>query len=251
MHPPLLSFSWYSGGFSLGNRFLCKEVSPSNISYLIQYWKIRKYDVNWSIQINIDDLKQYYQSFNRGREFEWKEKLGNDLNWALSFDHLKEKDTTKHVHRLHPYKGKFIPQLVEYFLDDHIDEFKTASFFAKGNIILDPFSGSWTTLIQAHELGMHSIGIDVSHFNCLITESKITDYDLNLLIQEITHLKKIENFEAENNLDDFEKELNCKLSEFNNKFFPSPQFKREVYTKSQWRFFWKEKKLNFYPFIPR
>ena len=33
---------------------------------------------------------------------------------------IKEAETTKHVHRLHPYKGKFIPQLVEYFLDSRI-----------------------------------------------------------------------------------------------------------------------------------
>jgi len=47
----------------------------------------------------------------------------------LSFDHLREVDTTKHVHRLHPYKGKFIPQLVQYFIDNHTDDsiFKKAS----------------------------------------------------------------------------------------------------------------------------
>jgi hypothetical protein len=39
---------------------------------------------------------------------------------------IKEAETTKHIHRLHPYKGKFIPQLVEYFLDDHTDSFKKA-----------------------------------------------------------------------------------------------------------------------------
>ena len=56
--------------------------------------------------------------------FTLKERLGNDLNWALSFDQYREAETTKHVHRLHPYKGKFIPQLVEYFLDQHTDNFK-------------------------------------------------------------------------------------------------------------------------------
>jgi len=38
--------------------------------------------------------------------------LGNDLN----FSNVKESERTKHVHRLHPYLGKFIPQLVEVFL---------------------------------------------------------------------------------------------------------------------------------------
>src|SRR3989338_7249966 len=86
---------------------LNREVSASNISYLIQYGKIRKYGENGSTLIKVEDLKSYYHSFNGQRELTWKKKLGDDLNWALSFDNLREKDTTKHVHRLHPYKGKF------------------------------------------------------------------------------------------------------------------------------------------------
>jgi len=34
----------------------------------------------------------------------------------LSFANVSEYERTKHVHRLHPYLGKFIPQLVEVFL---------------------------------------------------------------------------------------------------------------------------------------
>ncbi|GAH44474.1 unnamed protein product, partial [marine sediment metagenome] len=101
------------------SKHLNRQVTTSNISYLIQYGKIKKYDDNGSILVNLNDLKRYYKSFHGKREMKWKKSLGDDLNWALSFDHLREKDTTKHVHRLHPYKGKFIPQLVEYFLDKH------------------------------------------------------------------------------------------------------------------------------------
>ena len=34
-----------------------------------------------------------------------------NLNWRER--DLPEKERTRHVHRLHPYLGKFIPQLVE------------------------------------------------------------------------------------------------------------------------------------------
>lgn len=64
------------------------------------------------------------------------------------------------IHRLHPYKGKFIPQLVEYFLDDHTDEFKREVFFQKGDVVLDPFSGSGTTLVQENELSLHDVGVE-------------------------------------------------------------------------------------------
>jgi hypothetical protein len=228
-------------------KFLRREISPTNISYLIQYGKVKKYEENGSTQINLNDLKRYYQSFNGKREVKWKQKLGNDLNWGLSFDHLREKDTTKHVHRLHPYKGKFIPQLVEYFLDDHTDEFKTQVFFKKGDVILDPFSGSGTMLVQANELGMHGIGVDVSRFNCTITDSKLLDYNFDLLFQEVNNLKKaIQSFETKNNIQKFEYELLNEITKFNKKHFPSPQFKRDVYTKKiNENIFGKEKEKEF------
>lgn len=97
------------------SKSLNKNVTPSNISYLIQYGRIKKIGNNGDILLSKQDLIKYYDSYLGKREIEWKGELGEDLNWSLSFDHLKEADTTKHVHRLHPYKGKFIPQLVEYF----------------------------------------------------------------------------------------------------------------------------------------
>ena len=200
--------------------YLKKNVLESNISYLIQYGKIKKYKDNGLTSVDINDLKVYYQSFNSRREQAWKERLGNDLNWSLSFDNYKESDTTKHVNRLHPYKGKFIPQLVEYFLDNHTDDFKKTIFFKPGDIIFDPFAGSGTTLVQANELGIHSIGIDISRFNSLVTEVKLIDYDFILLKEKIEEIKKsIFDFEADNKIFSFEKEINQKIFEINNKYF--------------------------------
>ncbi len=155
-----------------------KDVSTSNIAYLIQYGRIKKIGENGSTLISREELISYYSEFKRNRENSWKNHLGSDLNWALSFDQYKESETTKHVHRLHPYKGKFIPQLVEYFIDKHTDNFKKRTYFKEGDVILDPFCGSGTTLVQSSEQGMHAVGIDVSLFNSLISNSKLTKYDL-------------------------------------------------------------------------
>jgi len=94
----------------------------------------------------------------------------------LSFANVREYERTKHVHRLHPYLGKFIPQLAEVFL---------RHYFKKGNFILDPFLGSGTTLIEANVLGMPSLGIEISEFNCLIAEVKTKKYNIPLVEKEI------------------------------------------------------------------
>ena len=106
-----------------------------------------------------------------------RKKFGTSLDGVdLSFANVPERERTKHVHRLHPYLGKFIPQLVEVFL---------RHYFKKGDWIIDPFLGSGTTLIEANVLGINSVGIEISEFNCLIANVKIRKYDLSLVEEEI------------------------------------------------------------------
>lgn len=54
--------------------------------------------------------------------------------------------------------------------------------------VLDPFSGSGTTLVQANELNINSIGCDVSAFNILMGQVKTATYDLSLLQREVADI---------------------------------------------------------------
>ena len=95
-----------------------------------------------------------------------------DLELSWSEDQLPQVERTKHVHGLHPYLGKFIPQLVEVFL---------RRYFNPGDCVYDPFVGSGTTLVEANAFGATGIGCDVSAFNCLLTRVKTADYSLGAL----------------------------------------------------------------------
>jgi DNA methylase len=95
--------------------------------------------------------------------------LSEELHLSWSETELPERERTKHVHRLHPYLGKFVPQLVDALL---------ARYVKPGGRVLDPFAGSGTTLVQCLESGYDAVGIDVAAFNCLLMRVKTARYDL-------------------------------------------------------------------------
>ena len=112
-----------------------------------------------------------------------------DLELSWSERDLPERERTKHVHRLHPYLGKFIPQLVEALLGRYVP---------RGGRVLDPFAGSGTTLVQSLESGCDAVGVDIAAFNCLLMDVKTRRYDLFALESEIRDVvRRVEAFDGE------------------------------------------------------
>ncbi len=111
-----------------------------------------------------------------------------DLELSWSERELPERERTKHVHRLHPYHGKFIPQLVEVLLDRYV---------RPGGTVLDPFAGSGTTLVQALESGRNAVGVELAAFNCLLMRVKVARYAPFVLERELRDaLARLEAFDA-------------------------------------------------------
>ncbi len=157
-----------------------------NIRDYIQRGRIRRYNelgepidraTNGHLRVSLKEIKIFLSLVEQGLE----KHHHAGLHPELGFHDVPEYQRTKHVHRLHPYLGKFIPQLVEWFL---------ARYFQPDDIILDPFMGSGTTLIQGNEMKMHTIGIDISPFNCLIARVKAAKYEVSKASYEVLDIER-------------------------------------------------------------
>lgn len=71
------------------------------------------------------------------------------------------------THNIHKYPSKFIPQIPRWGIEKYL-------FGQKHRIVLDPFCGSGTTLLEGILTGHHVFGIDIDPLARLITKVKIT-----------------------------------------------------------------------------
>lgn len=79
--------------------------------------------------------------------------------------------STQHVHSLHKYKAKFFPRLIRSFLVECLPKLPRD----KNNkvLLLDPFVGSGTALVEAALLGIDCTGVDIDKLSCTISKAKI------------------------------------------------------------------------------
>lgn len=84
------------------------------------------------------------------------------------------------THWIYPYKGKFHPQMIRALLN--------IIGLKEGDTVLDPFSGSGTTALEAQLLGINFIGIDISPL-CVI-QGRVKTESI-YVFDEIKKLKKV------------------------------------------------------------
>ena len=111
--------------------------------------------------------------------------IQEDKSW--SFEESSRKDTSYASHGYHRYPAKFIPQLARRCILENSE---------RGDLIVDPFCGCGTTIIESLIQGRKSMGIDINPVAILISKAKITPLEpnkLNETKEKIFHL--IENYQ--------------------------------------------------------
>jgi DNA modification methylase len=93
------------------------------------------------------------QTVQGGFEKTWQARLENGDSREAARSGRK-KDPKYVTHGIHPYKGKFYPQLAKALMNRCGAE--------PGQIVLDPFCGSGTVLLEASLGGLNSVGFDVN-----------------------------------------------------------------------------------------
>lgn len=87
-----------------------------------------------------------------------------------------------HVHKLIRYPATMVPVMQSKLIDLFIENDSSIE------VLLDPFMGSGTTIVEANAKGLDAIGIDINPFAYLITKVKVTNIDISLLILKVEKL---------------------------------------------------------------
>lgn len=74
-------------------------------------------------------------------------------------------ETKNYTHCFHSYPAMMIPQVASRLLD---------KYGRKARLVLDPFCGTGTSLVEANLRGTSAVGVDLNPLACLIAQTKTT-----------------------------------------------------------------------------
>lgn len=104
------------------------------------------------------------------------------LENGMAANPANRKDPKYVTHGLHPYKGKFYPQLAKGLIN-LID-------LPYGSVVLDPFCGSGTTMLESYLNGFKGYGADMNPLGAMIARAKtrILDVEPDVVTEVVSSL---------------------------------------------------------------
>ena len=101
--------------------------------------------------------------------------LKNQRRLGADWDY-RTANTKEYTHGIHPYPAMMIPQVARRLIRE---------YGCEGGILLDPYCGTGTTLLEGMLAELESVGTDLNPLARLIARTKIAPIDLDLLDSEI------------------------------------------------------------------
>lgn len=102
------------------------------------------------------------------------------IDYSWSFIDKTIKDTSYITHGYYTYPAKFIPQLASRLINEYSNE---------NDIVVDPFMGSGTTIIEAIVNNRVGIGNDINEIAYLLSKVKTTPIKSSDLLKEFNLIK--------------------------------------------------------------
>lgn len=144
-----------------------KDLASRELSSLIRFSSLRESDDGVDLNDAVDYINAsrltYFKEYQNGRGFIPTIQAGLENSAKTG----KNRQATRYsVHGLHEYKGKFNPQVARALLN---------IFGVKpGQVVLDPFCGSGTTLVESLQLGISAVGTDINPLAVFLSNAKLS-----------------------------------------------------------------------------
>lgn len=90
----------------------------------------------------------------------------------------------RHTHFIHSYPAKLLQQIPYFFLNNTI-------FSKENDIVVDPFCGTGTVLLEASVANRNAIGVDVNPLAALIAKTKTSKVDVFQLKKELENIQTL------------------------------------------------------------
>lgn len=144
-----------------------RELASREASSLIGFSELRDAQDGIELQDTADHTNAnrltYFKSYQNGSGFfpTTQSELENSARNG------KNRQATRYsVHGLHEYKGKFNPQVARALLNIYQ--------VTPGQVVLDPFCGSGTTLVECSHLGIDAVGTDINPLAVFLSNAKLS-----------------------------------------------------------------------------
>jgi len=159
------------------------------------------------VQLDLfDPLEIPGSSKERVSPYHYRETLKNLLTEDFDFH---GEDSSYATHNLHAFPAKFPPQLPKKFIN---------SLTNPEDKVLDPMSGSGTTIVEALLLGRYGIGIDIDPIALNLAKAKVTYLDPGKIITSAKSIIEQAEHTLQYNEGDLQSVLNARFDPSTKKF---------------------------------